>query len=67
MTKKEREIKEVKELCLIFIFAMIATAFVLGIWIGKETAIHNCRLVSETETQYILNFNGTEHLYLRGK
>lgn len=65
MSKKEREIKEVKEIVFIFLFAVVATAFILGIWIGKETAIHNCRLVNETETQYVLNFSGTEHLYLK--
>ena len=66
MSKKEREIKEAKEFVAIFLFAIIATAFVLGIWIGKETAIHNCRLATENEYSYVLNFNGTEHLYLKG-
>ena len=65
MSKKEREIREVKELAIIFIVAMLATAFVLGIEFGKQTAIRNCYLVTETETSYVLNFNGTEHLYLR--
>ena len=65
MSKKEREIKEVREIIIVFLFAIIATAFVAGIYVGKESAIHNCRLVNETETQYVLNFNGTEHLYLK--
>lgn len=65
MSKKEREIKEVKEIVFIFLFAIVATAFILGIWIGKETAIHHCYMVMENEDTYVLNFNGTEHLYLK--
>ena len=65
MSKKEQEIKEIREIIIVFLFAIIATAFVAGIYVGKESAIHNCRLVNETETQYVLNFSGTEHLYLK--
>lgn len=65
MSKRESEIKEVREIVLIFLVAIIATAFVFGIWIGKETAIHNCYMVTENADTYVLNFNGTEHLYLK--
>ena len=50
---------------IIIATAIIATAFILGICFGKYTAIHNCHIVQENEYSYTLNFNGTEHLYLR--
>ena len=58
-TQEEREIK------IIIATAVIAIAFILGIIFGKCTAIHNCYMVSENAETYVLNFNGTEHLYLR--
>lgn len=59
MNNNELDIK------IIIATAVIATAFILGIWFGKSAAIHNCYLVQENEYSYTLNFNGTEHLYLR--
>ena len=59
MNRDERDIR------IIIAVAIIATVFVLGILFGKITAIHNCYLVEENEYSYTLNFNGTEHLYLR--
>lgn len=58
-TPEEREIK------IILATAVIAMAFILGICFGKSSAIHNCHLVQENEYSYVLNFNGTEHLYLK--
>lgn len=55
----ERDIK------IILAVAIIATIFVLGVLFGKATAIHNCYLVEQNEDSYVLNFNGTEHLYLK--
>ena len=52
---------------IIIATAIIATAFILGICLGKSTAIHNCYMVSENADTYVLNFNGTEHLYLKGE
>lgn len=52
---------------IIITTAVIAMAFILGIWFGKSTAIHNCYLVQDNEYSYTLNFNGTEHLYLKGE
>ena len=45
--------------------AVIAMAFILGILFGQATSIHNCYMVTENEDTYVLNFNGTEHLYLK--
>lgn len=60
MTKKdEREIK------IILATAVIIMSFALGIAFGKATAIHNCYMVMENQDTYVLNFNGTEHLYLK--
>lgn len=50
---------------IIIATAVIAMAFILGIWFGKWAAIHNCHMVTENADTYVLNFNGTEHLYLR--
>jgi len=65
MSKKEKEIRDTKELFCIIATAVIAMAFLLGILFGKYTAIHNCYMTQENECSYTLNFNGTEHLYLR--
>ena len=54
------------EIRAIIVVAILGVVFALGIWYGKSTAIHNCYLVSENESSYVLNFNGTEHLYLKG-
>ena len=59
--KDERDIK------IIIAFAVIMTAFILGICFGKWSSVHNCYMVTENEDSYVLNFNGTEHLYLRGE
>ena len=59
MNKDERDIR------IIVAVAIIAIAFVLGIAFGKAAAIHNCYMVQENESSYVLNFNGTEHIYLR--
>lgn len=59
MNKDERDIR------IIIAIAVIAMAFILGIAFGKSTAIHNCYMVSENNDSYVLNFNGTEHLYLK--
>ena len=67
MSKKEKEIKDAKEIGLIILFAMIATAFVIGIWVGKVSTIHYCYMSQENEYSYTLNFCGTEHLYLKGE
>ena len=67
MSRKEREIKETKEFLAIFLVGIICMAFVMGVWFGKVTAIHNCYMVSENADTYVLNFNGTEHLYLKGE
>ena len=58
-TQEEREIK------IIIATAVIAMAFILGIIFGKWAAINNCYMVSENTDTYVLNFNGTEHLYLK--
>jgi len=58
---KENEL----EIKIIIITAVLCFVFALGIWFGKATAIHNCYLVSENQDSYVLNFNGTEHLYLK--
>lgn len=58
--------KDERDIRMIVTIAILGTVFALGIWYGKSTAIHNCYLVSENESSYTLNFNGTEHLYLRG-
>lgn len=58
--------KDERDIRMIMVVAILGTVFALGIWYGKSTAIHNCYLVSENESSYVLNFNGTEHLYLRG-
>lgn len=65
MSRKEKEIRDAKEIFYIIATAVIAMAFILGIWFGKTTAIHNCYMVTENESSYVLNFNGTEHLYLK--
>ena len=54
-----------KEIRIILAVAVIATAFLLGICFGKATAIHNCYMVMENTECYVLNFNGTEHIYLK--
>ena len=59
MKKDERDIR------IIIAIAVIAMAFILGICFGKSTAIHNCYMVYENTDSYVLNFNGTEHIYLR--
>ena len=59
MDKNERDIK------VMILVAIIAFAFIAGICFGKATAIHNCYLVDQNESSYVLNFNGTEHLYLK--
>ena len=61
MNKEERDIR------IIITFAVLATVFVLGIAFGKWSAIHNCYMSQENECSYVLNFNGTEHLYLKGE
>ena len=58
--------KDERDVLILFVVAILGTVFALGIWYGKSTAIHNCYLVSENESSYVLNFNGTEHLYLKG-
>ena len=50
---------------IILAVTIIATAFILGIIFGKWAAINNCYMVSENADTYVLNFNGTEHLYLK--
>ena len=57
--------KDEREIRVIIAVAIIATAFILGIIFGKVTAIHNCYMVEENADSYVLNFNGTEHLYLK--
>ena len=59
MNKDEYDIK------VILAVAVIATAFILGICFGKAAAIHNCYMVTENADSYVLNFNGTEHIYLK--
>ena len=59
MNNDERDIR------IVLAVAVIATAFILGICFGKATAIHNCYMVTENTDSYVLNFNGTEHLYLK--
>ena len=59
MNKNELDIK------IVLTVAVLATVFALGIWYGKSTAIHNCYMVTENADTYVLNFNGTEHLYLK--
>lgn len=54
-----------KEMQRIVIVAFASLFLVLGILIGKASTIHNCYMVSENESTYVLNFNGTEHLYLK--
>ena len=53
------------EIKITLIVAIAALCLIIGIWFGKATAIHNCYMVSENDTTYVLNFNGTEHLYLK--
>ena len=59
MNKDERDIRA------ILAVAIIAMAFILGICFGKWSAIHNAYISQENEYSYTINFNGTEHLYLR--
>ena len=54
-----------REIRVTIAIAIIAMAFLLGIIAGKAAAIHNCYLVTENADSYVLNFNGTEHLYLK--
>ena len=54
-----------REITIILITAILGIVFALGIWYGKATAIHNCYMVKDGEYSYVLNFNGTEHLYLK--
>ena len=54
-----------RDIRIILAIAIIAMAFILGICFGKWSAIHNCYMTQENECSYTLNFNGTEHLYLR--
>ena len=56
-----------RDMKIVICIAVLAVVFALGIWYGKSTAIHNCYMVSENADTYVLNFNGTEHLYLRGE
>lgn len=57
--------KDERDIMMILIIAVLGTVFALGIWFGKTTAIHNCYMVTENQDSYVLNFNGTEHLYLK--
>ena len=59
MSKNERDIR------ITIALGIIALAFVLGLVFGKYTAIHNCYMVEQNADSYVLNFNGTEHLYLK--
>lgn len=59
MNKDERDIR------IILAVAVLFTAFIMGIMFGKAAAIHNCYMVTENADSYVLNFNGTEHLYLK--
>lgn len=54
--------REMRKLVLVIVAALFLS---LGVLFGKTTAIHNCYMVSENDTTYVLNFNGTEHLYLK--
>lgn len=65
MSRKEKEIRDAKELFYLMATVVISMAFILGIWFGETTAIHNCYMVTENESSYVLNFNGIEHLYLK--
>lgn len=57
--------KDERDIYTILVVAVLGIVFALGIWYGKNTAIHNCYMVQENESSYTLNFNGTEHLYLK--
>jgi len=57
--------KEERDIRIIIATAVIAMAFLLGIWMGKTTTIHNCYMTQENQYSYTLNFNGVEHLYLK--
>ena len=57
--------KDERDVRIIIATAVIAMAFLLGIWLGKVTAIHNCYMTQENQYSYTLNFNGVEHLYLK--
>ena len=57
--------KDERDIYTILVVAVLGLVFALGIWYGKSTAIHNCYMVQENESSYTLNFNGTEHLYLK--
>ena len=59
--------KDERDIRIIIAFAVIMTAFILGICFGKYSCVRNCYMVTENEDSYVLNFNGTEHLYLRGE
>lgn len=55
--------REIRKLVLVIVAALFLS---IGVLFGKTTAIHNCYMVSENDSTYVLNFNGTEHLYLKG-
>ena len=57
--------KDERDILAILVVAVLGIVFALGIWYGKSTAIHNCYMVTENADSYVLNFNGTEHLYLK--
>jgi len=57
--------KDEHDIYIILMVAILFTVFTLGICFGKYTAIHNCYMTQENECSYTLNFNGTEHLYLK--
>ena len=57
--------KDERDILAILVIAVLGIVFALGIWYGKSTAIHNCYMVTENNDSYVLNFNGTEHLYLK--
>lgn len=57
--------KDERDIYTILVVAVLGIVFALGIWYGKSTAIHNCYMVTENNDSYVLNFNGTEHLYLK--
>jgi len=57
--------KDERDILAILVVAVLGIVFALGIWYGKSTAIHNCYMVQENDDTYVLNFNGTEHLYLK--
>jgi len=57
--------KDERDIRITIAIAVIAMAFILGILFGQENTIRNCYMVMENEDSYVLNFNGTEHLYLK--